>query len=214
MNRDSCPLSEHDRQLGVAALADAQRGAIARAQLRDCGLSEAAISRQIAAGRLHPKWPGVSAVGHPTLTREGWWWAAVLAAGPEPSSRVAPPRRRGGSCRLSTIDVVVPGDAGASLRGVRAHGRASSSEVTAYLGLPVTTIARTALDVAAWDRPERVPELLDRPSSRAGTTTTRCSPSSPGTRGTEGWRCCERTSSSSATTSRAFAHARSGALAT
>ena len=148
----------------VAALADAQRGAVARAQLRACGLSEAAISRQIAAGRLHAKWQGVFAVGHPTLTREGWWWAAALAAGPgsvlagrtaSAAWQLLPP--------LSVVDVIVPGDRGRALRAMRAHQvRLDASEATEYLGLPVTTIARTALDVAAWDRPERVDELLDK----------------------------------------------------
>ncbi len=63
-------------------LAERQRGAIDRAGLRACGLSDSAITRQIACGRLHPKWPGVYAVGHSRLTREGWWWAALLAGGP------------------------------------------------------------------------------------------------------------------------------------
>ena len=148
----------------MAALAERQRGAIDRAQLRGVGLSEAAITRQIAAGRLHPKWPGVFAVGHPTLTREGWWWAAALAGGSgcTLAGRTAaavwqllPP--------LSVVDVIVPGDRGRALGAMRAHQvRLDASEVTEYLGLPVTTIARTALDVAAWDRRERVDELLDK----------------------------------------------------
>ena len=90
-------LSEH---ISPTHLARAQGGAISRAQLRGCGLSEAAISRQIQAGRLHPKSPGVYAVGHPTSTREGRWRAALLAAGPgsRPRGR-EPPRRPGDSGR-------------------------------------------------------------------------------------------------------------------
>jgi hypothetical protein len=145
-------------------IADTQCGAIARPQLRACGLSDAAISRQIASGRLHPKWPGVYAMGHPTLTREGWWWAAVLVGGP---GAVLAGRASAAAWRLlpalSTIDIVVPGDRGRLLRGIRARqGRLDACELTTYLGLPVTSIARTALDVAAWDKPDRVDELLDK----------------------------------------------------
>jgi very-short-patch-repair endonuclease len=42
-----------------------------------------AIRHRVAAGRLHPKWPGVFAVGRPELTQRGWWVAALLACGPE-----------------------------------------------------------------------------------------------------------------------------------
>lgn len=148
----------------AARVAEAQRGAISREQLRACGLSDAAISRQLAAGRLHPKWPGVFAVGHPTLTREGWWWAGLLAAGP---GSVLVGRAAAAVWRLlpglSTIDVATRADAGRKLRGVRARRVGlEPHETTTYLGLPVTTISRTALDVAAWDRPDRVDELLDR----------------------------------------------------
>ena len=102
-------------------------------------------------------------MGHPTLTREGWWWAAVLVGGP---GAVLAGRASAAVWRLlpglSTIDIVVPGDRGRELRGVRARqARLEACEITTYLGLPVTTIARTALDVAAWDQPDRVDELLD-----------------------------------------------------
>jgi very-short-patch-repair endonuclease len=140
-----------------------QRGAISWGQLRASGLSASAIDRQVQGGRLHQKWPGVYAVGHPTLTREGWWWAALLASGP---GSVLVGRAAAAAWRLlpglSTLDVATRADAGRKLRGIRARRVAlNDSEVTTYLGLPVTTIARTALDVAAWDRPARVPELLD-----------------------------------------------------
>ena len=147
----------------AAEIAERQRGAISRTQLRTCGFSEAAISRQIASGRLHVKWPGVYSVGHPTLTREGWWWASVLLAGP---GSVLAGRASAAVWQLlpglSTLDVIVPGDRGRGLRGIRAHQiRLEPCDVTEYLGLPVTTIARTALDVAAWDKPDRVDELID-----------------------------------------------------
>ncbi|MGZ4279879.1 MAG: DUF559 domain-containing protein, partial [Solirubrobacteraceae bacterium] len=147
----------------AAALAARQRGAIDHRGLSACGFSSSAIARQVADGRLHPKWRGVYAVGHPTLTREGWWWAALLAGGP---GSVLAGRTAAAAWRLlpplSVIDLIAPSDAGRKLRGIRARRcMLDPSELTTYLGLPVTTIARTALDVAAWDRPDRVSELLD-----------------------------------------------------
>jgi len=64
---------------------------------------------------------------------------------------------------LSTLDVATHSDASRKLRDIRTHRfRLDPTEITTYLGLPVTSIARTALDVAAQDRSDRVDELLDK----------------------------------------------------
>lgn len=55
-----------------------QHGVIRTEQI---GRDSAAIRRAVHAGYLHPKYRGVYAVGHPTLSREGEWLAAVYAAG-------------------------------------------------------------------------------------------------------------------------------------
>jgi hypothetical protein len=47
-----------------------------------CGLTDNAIGRRLAAGRLHRVHRGVYAVGHIGLTPEGRWLAAVKACGP------------------------------------------------------------------------------------------------------------------------------------
>src|SRR3954452_24572609 len=65
----------------IAELAAQQHEAVARRQLLSLGIGRGAIEHRIAAGRLHVKWPGVYAVGHPRLTLEGCWMAAVLAGG-------------------------------------------------------------------------------------------------------------------------------------
>jgi very-short-patch-repair endonuclease len=66
----------------VARVAAAQWGAIDDGQLRDCGIGAHAIARWVAAGRLHPRYPGVHAYGHAALPIEGELTAALLAAGP------------------------------------------------------------------------------------------------------------------------------------
>jgi very-short-patch-repair endonuclease len=65
----------------IAAIAGRQHGVIAVAQLREAGFDEAAVRRQVSAGRLHRLHRGVYAVGHRSLSWRGRWLAAVLAAG-------------------------------------------------------------------------------------------------------------------------------------
>ena len=62
---------KHATDLAIPALAAHQHGVISRAQLRTAGLHDRAIDRRIAAGRLHPVYRGVFALGHTVLTVEG-----------------------------------------------------------------------------------------------------------------------------------------------
>jgi predicted transcriptional regulator of viral defense system len=66
----------------IASLAAEQFGVVARAQLRELGLTESAIARRVDAGRLHRVRRGVYAVGHPVLGQHARWLAAVLSCGP------------------------------------------------------------------------------------------------------------------------------------
>jgi hypothetical protein len=69
------------RDRGVAAIADAQQGVVARAQLMEVRLTRREIGAWVAAGRLHRLHRGVYAVGHNRLRAQGRWMAAVLACG-------------------------------------------------------------------------------------------------------------------------------------
>jgi predicted transcriptional regulator of viral defense system len=64
----------------VARIAARQHGVVTVAELAQAGLSAPAISRRVAAGRLHRIHRGVYAVGHRGLSQEGGWMAAVLPA--------------------------------------------------------------------------------------------------------------------------------------
>jgi hypothetical protein len=108
--------------LEIAALASAQCGVVAHAQLVEAGLTRREIGGRAAAGRLQRLYRGVYAVGHRSLRVEGHWMAAVLACGDGAvlSHQTAPAvweLRRVGS---GVIHVTVPGDLGASAaRGSR-----------------------------------------------------------------------------------------------
>jgi len=65
----------------IARSAASQHGVVTTRQLVESGLSRAAISKRVRAGRLHRLHQGVYAVGHVGLSWEGRWMAGVLACG-------------------------------------------------------------------------------------------------------------------------------------
>jgi hypothetical protein len=142
------------RDNDLAALAATQYGVVSRAQVKACGLSDRAIVERVRAGRLHRIHRGVYAVGHTALRGEGRLLAAALACGP---AAVLSDATAGGvwgvrPTSAARIDVTVPSDAGR--RGpaiVRLRRRAglTAADVTRKDGLPVTSLARTLLDLAA-----------------------------------------------------------------
>jgi Transcriptional regulator, AbiEi antitoxin/Protein of unknown function (DUF559) len=145
------------RELGIdhqiAAVARRQGGVVARGQLKALGLSPSAIDRRMRAGRLHALPRGVYAVGHPVVGPLGGRWAAVLACGPGAalSDRAAGAAWEIRRTSAALIDVTVPASGRAIRPGIRLRSRPSlpADEVTELNGLPITTPARTLLDLAA-----------------------------------------------------------------
>jgi predicted transcriptional regulator of viral defense system len=138
---------------GLAELARRQWGVITRAQLVELGMGTRGISDWVRTGRLHRLYRGVYAVGHDRLRLEGRWLAAVLACGPGAvlSHRDAAALWELRQSNSALIDVTVPSRNGRIRRpGIRVHrsGRLRAEEVTVRHGIPVTTVARTLLDLA------------------------------------------------------------------
>jgi very-short-patch-repair endonuclease len=138
----------------ILALAARQHGVVTRAQLLDAGMSVWAIRHRVRTGRLHRLHPGVFAVGRPRVTQEGVWLAAVLACGRGAALshlsagalwgiRDRPHRRP---------QVSVPTGAGrAGPRGIDLRRAATlrPEHVTTRERVPVTTLTRTLVDLAA-----------------------------------------------------------------
>ncbi len=138
-------------------MAEQQHGVVARGQLLEAGLTAGRIDGRVRAGRLPVVHRGVYLLGSlrgalpPPRWRE---MAAVLACGPGSAVShesagslwdIRPPRDT-----ERAVDVTVPG-ADRRRPGVRAH-RVSAlrpGDVTNLEGIPVTTAARTLLDLAA-----------------------------------------------------------------
>jgi hypothetical protein len=117
-----------------------------------CGLSQSGITKRAAAGELHRIYQGVYAIGRPDLTPRGQWMAAVLACGPGAVlsfvKAAALHKVRASEARL--IDVTMPaGQPMPRHHGIRGHcADLARQDVTAIDGIPVTSLARTFLDLA------------------------------------------------------------------
>jgi hypothetical protein len=116
------------------------------------GLSANGIAQWVRTERLIRLHRGVYAVGHDRLRLEGRWLAAVLACGPGAvlSHRDAAALWELRQSNSAYIDVVVPSQNGRRRPGIRVHrsGRLRPEDVTVRHGIPVTTVARTLLDLA------------------------------------------------------------------
>jgi hypothetical protein len=145
----------------IAALAERQHGVVAAWQL---GLGRGAIDHQVRNGRLHVWDRGVYAVGHRALPREGRWMAAVLAAGPRAvlSHRSAAALWAIRPTVRPRIEVTVPVKR-RSLDGIQIHCAAlAPDEITVHDGIPVTTPARTLIDLAAVLRPHELDRAVNQ----------------------------------------------------
>ena len=126
---------------------------MSRRQLVALGLSANGIAEWVRTERLVRLHRGVYAVGHDRLRVEGRWLAAVMACGTGAalSHRSAAALWEIRQTNSGLIDVTVPSQNGRiKRRGIRVHrsGRLGPEEVTKRSGIPVTTVARTLLDLA------------------------------------------------------------------
>ncbi len=126
-------------------------------------MTHAMVRSRVANGRLLPLYRGVYAVGHRRLRRDGHWLAAVLAAGPGAvlSHREAAALHGLRPADRPSVDVTVP--ARRRLAGVQVHvvERLAREDVTTVDAVPVTTVARTLVDLAAVVSPTALRKALE-----------------------------------------------------
>jgi very-short-patch-repair endonuclease len=136
----------------IAEVAYRQHGLVTHRQLVELGFGPAAIQHRLRARRLHRVHRGVYAVGHANVSGLGRLMAAVLAFGGSAvlSHRTAAALWGIRSNNRQSIDVTTlrcnhgrrPGLAVHLVRNLAAEDR------TSVQGIPVTTVARTLLDLA------------------------------------------------------------------
>jgi len=135
----------------IARIAEDQYGVATRAELRAAGISDDQIDHRIEIGALIPEYSAVYRVGHPAPSVEAQYLAAVKACGdgavlsgraagyflsllkdpPPPPEVTAPKRRRIKGLRPRVCRHLDPRD------------------ITVVRGIPVTTVPRTLVDLAA-----------------------------------------------------------------
>jgi very-short-patch-repair endonuclease len=139
-----------DIDRAIATLAGRQHGVIARSQLVALGLGRGAIARRIERERLHVLHRGVYAVGHRALTRRSAWMAAVLIAdGAALSHRSAAALWGVLGAERRNVEITVTRHVRPRPRIDVHEGPLPRDEVTTRNAIPVTTPARTLLDLAA-----------------------------------------------------------------
>lgn len=136
----------------LAELADRQHGVVSRRQLAALGVGRGAVEKHLRRRSLIRLHRGVFAVGHRHLSAEGRWLAAVLAVGPGAvlSHRDAAALhgiRKAPESRKVSITTAADSRSTPAL-WVYPRRRLATDEVELVRGVPVTTPARTLVDVA------------------------------------------------------------------
>lgn len=153
----------------VARMAARQHDVVDTADLSGLGLDRFAVARMVQAGWGHRVHPRVYTVGTPSLSLLGRYLAAVKACGPKAvlSHRTAAALWE---VRPSSgiIEVTAPRSR-AAVEGIRVHRSRvlQPEDVTIGRGIPVTTLARTLLDLAGAVPAHHLRKALDR-AERAG----------------------------------------------
>lgn len=160
----------------IDIIARRQHGLVTRRQLLDAGFSRSAVNRRVAKTQLRPVHLGVYQVGPVTAPRAREM-AAILACGGGCVSH------RTGAALLTLlplqasaepVDVTIPpGPQRGRRPGIRAHRSALDEEdITVIDGIPVTSPARTMLDLTGCASPRELERALAiaermRPAVRA-----------------------------------------------
>lgn len=150
----------------IARLAAAQHGVVTRRQLLHAGLSSDQIGLRLARSRLLPLFRGVYAPGHAQLRLRGTLLAAVWSAGDDAllCDVAAAQLHELRASSAARVDVLRPRRAPWTPQaGVRAHITTTlrPEDRTEVDGIPVTTVARTVVDLAAGHPPRLVERVLD-----------------------------------------------------
>jgi hypothetical protein len=157
------------RGQAIARLAGTQHGVVARSQLVELGLDKSAIRRRVAAGTLHPLHGGrVFTTSLGSQTRSGRYLAAVMACG----LRTGLSHRSAANLwglRPSDGRIEVTVRRGCHhVAGLIVHETRmlDPRDFTVLDGIPITSVARTLLDLSAVVRPPDLPAAIDRAERR------------------------------------------------
>jgi predicted transcriptional regulator of viral defense system len=149
----------------IAGLAQRQHGVVSALQLRALGIQRGSIAHRLQTGRLHRIHAAVYAVGHPLLSLKGQFMAATLAAGAGAaiSHRSAAHLHGLLATTATKIHVSSPRRVERS-RTLKPHQTRTLApqDLTTVDDIPVTSVARTLLDLATVAPQRDVERALDQ----------------------------------------------------
>jgi very-short-patch-repair endonuclease len=153
--------------------ADAQHGVVTRAQLLGAGVSSSAIERRLRSGTLLPQYPGTYRLGHKAPSIESWYLAAVLAcgqgsllSGPAASHLLALLKGAAPAPEVTTAtERRIEG-----IRTRRSRPAIDYRDAMLFRGVPVTTVPRTLVDLAAVLPLDNLARACHEAGVRYGTT--------------------------------------------
>lgn len=150
--------------LELAALAERQHGVVSRRQLLRLGFSGSAIGRLADAHRMHRVHRGVYRTGHQPLSDHGRCMAALLACGASAVLSHGSAAWLWGLLPRCPLEPAVT-TTGRRVRraGLRSHAATlTPMERETIDRIPVTSLPRTLLDLAATDTPWRLRQAIER----------------------------------------------------
>jgi hypothetical protein len=134
----------------LAQLGGLAQGVVTRAELLRAGLTASQIRHRLRTGGLIREHPGVYRVGHPAPSLEARYIAAVLACG---EGALLCGRAAGylfGALKGLAPPPEVTAPTLRRVRGVQTRrSRVDPRDATTFRGIPVTTLPRTLVDLAA-----------------------------------------------------------------
>jgi Transcriptional regulator, AbiEi antitoxin len=155
----------------MARIASKAHGVVTRGELLRAGITRRQIQERLRKGALVVEFPGVYRVGHRAPSREARYLAAVRAcgAGAVLSGRAAAHLWGLIQCAVPPPEVTTPTER--RIKGI-ATRRARGGEVpaTIWRGIPVTTVPKTIVDLAATLTPYKLARACHEADVKYGTT--------------------------------------------
>jgi predicted transcriptional regulator of viral defense system/very-short-patch-repair endonuclease len=147
----------------LAELATRQHGVVSTKQLAALGYTRSSVAKAAKVGRLYRVHQGVYVVGHHRLTWHGRCMAAVLAASPSVASHLSAGWLWGLlQSRPGTLHVTCRRSRHAERPFVTHTADLARADLARRDGIPVTSLARTILDLAVDSRERTVRRFIRR----------------------------------------------------
>ena len=153
----------------IAAFARVQHGLVTLVQLLSAGLTQSAIAKRVARGALHRVHRTVYSVGHAALSREAKWLAPVLAAGPGALlDQLAAAELWQARRPRATTPITVLSPRRVRIEGIKVHraNRIHPRDATSRNGIPVTSMARTLVDLTDVQTPYQLANVIHEAAFR------------------------------------------------